>query len=78
MKSPYGVVRNLEANCHDLVPLPIELRTYQSNYSISSWRENFSPLIPNCCKLIVQVCYHTCNKQIGLPLRGRPILLSLV
>ena len=54
MKSPYGVVRNLEANCHDLVPLPIELRIYQSNYSISSWRENFSLLIPNFCKLITQ------------------------
>ena len=24
------------------------------------------------------VCNHTCDKQIGLPLRGRPILLSLV
>ena len=24
------------------------------------------------------VCNHTRNKQIGLPLRGRPILLSLV
>ena len=24
------------------------------------------------------VCNHTCDKQIGLPLRGRPILLSFV
>ena len=24
------------------------------------------------------VCNHICDKQIGLPLRGRPILLSLV
>ena len=54
MKSSYGAVRNLSANCYDLVTLPIELQTYQSNYSISSWRENFSPLIPNRCKLITR------------------------
>ena len=60
MKSPYGVVRNLEANCHDLVPLPIELRTDQSNYSIFSWRENVSPSIPNCSKLITRDKIVTC------------------
>ena len=26
MKSPYGAVRNLSADCYDLVPLPIEVQ----------------------------------------------------
>ena len=36
MKSPYGAVWKLSADCYDLVPLPIEIQTFKSNYSISS------------------------------------------
>ena len=35
-ESPYGAVWKLSADCYDLVPLPIEIQTFKSNYSISS------------------------------------------
>ena len=38
-KSPYGALRNLSADCYNLVPLPIELQTYQSNQNIPSEEE---------------------------------------
>ena len=47
-------MRNFSADFYDLVPLPIELQTYKSNYSIFSWRDNFSQQIPTRFKLITR------------------------
>ena len=44
MKSPYGAVRDLSADCYVLVPLPIEPQTYLSNYNILSWRKKFQSI----------------------------------
>ena len=38
----------------------------------------YALFLQNCKFFYRTVCYHTRDKQIGLPLRGRPILLSLL
>ena len=80
-------IQTIALSCiEEIIKQEIKQGVQQGNFK--SWLFSFSPSsllsmvgagwFNVSCKRRFVVCNHTRDKQIGLPLRGRPILLSLV